>query len=42
MYRMEPYLVGTTDTLQHLMLNRTDPFEGHYMPIYYRCIRQEN
>ena len=39
---MERYLISATDTLQHLMLNRTDPFEGLYMPIYYRCIRQEN
>jgi Zinc finger, C3HC4 type (RING finger) len=36
MYRLEPYLINANDTLQYLILNRTDPFNGRYMPIYYR------
>ena len=36
MYRMEPYLINDNDTLRFLNLNRTDPFKGQYMPIYYR------
>ena len=36
MYRLEPYLINTNDTLQYLISNRTDPFQGRYMPIYYR------
>jgi hypothetical protein len=35
-YRLEPYLINANVTLQYLLLHQTDPFQGRYMPIYYR------